>query len=152
MVLYVRNLTGAEERQLKLWSSGNDRIMKHRAEIILLSSQGYRIPEIGLLVGSHPANLRKWIHRFNRQSCDGLRTIHAAGSRLRFTAQQRIQIVQLAQARPRELGLNFTRWTLHRLAQQAASRGIVERISHECVRQILKEAKRDYRGSARTYQ
>jgi transposase len=151
MVLYARKLTKAEEGQLQLWSSGDDPTMKHRAEIILLSSQGYRIPEIGSLARSHPANLRKWIHRFNEQGCDGLRTRHAAGSRLRFTTQQRTQIVQLAQARPRELGLNFTRWTLHRLAQQAASRGIVERISHECVRQILKEAARDYRQSARIY-
>jgi transposase len=151
MALYVRNLTEAEERQLRVWSSGDDPIMKHRAEIILLSNQGYRIPEIGALVRSHPANLRKWIHRFNRQSCEGLRTAHIAGSRLRFSPQQRIQIVQLAQTRPRELGLNFTRWTLHRLAQQAARRGIVERISHECVRQILKQAERDYRGGVQTY-
>ena len=151
MVLYVRKLTEAEERQLRVWSSGNDPTMKHRAEIILLSSRGYRIPEIGSLVRSHPANLRKWIHRFNQQSCDGLRTIHVTGRRLRFSAQQRVQIVQLAQTRPRELGLNFTGWTLHRLAQQAANRGIVQHISHECVRQILKEAGRDYRESARIH-
>jgi transposase len=151
MVLYVRKLTNAEKGLLELWSTGNDPTMKHRAQIILLSSQGYRVPEIGSLLRSHPANLRKWIHRFNQRSCDGLRTMHAVGSRLRFSAQQRIQIVQLAQARPRQLGLNFTCWTLHRLAQQAARRGIVERISHECVRQILKEAAHDYRESARIY-
>lgn len=151
MALYVRKLTEAEGTQLAVWSSGSDAVMKHRAQIILLSSQGYRVPEIGSIVSSHPANLRKWIHRFNEQGCDGLRIVHAAGSRLRFTAQQRQQIVQLAQARPRELGLNFTRWTLHRLAQQAARRGIVDRISHECVRQILKEADGDYRGGSRIY-
>lgn len=147
MALYVRELSEAEKRQLELWSAGDDATMKHRAEIILLSSQGYRVPEIGSLVGSHPANLRKWIHRFNRQGCEGLRTVRASGSRLRFTVQQRLQIVQLARARPRELGLNFTRWTLHRLAQQAAHRGIVDRISHECVRQILKEGERPHTGS-----
>lgn len=151
MALYVRKLTETEEKQLKLWSSGNDPTMKHRAEIILLSSQGYRVPEIGPLVRSHPANLRKWLHRFNQRGCEGLRTVHSGGPRLRFSVQQRLEIVRLAQARPRELGLNFTRWTLHRLAQQAARRGIVDRISHECVRQILKEAERDYRGSAIIY-
>jgi len=144
MALYVRELTETEQAQLKLWSLGNDPAMKHRAEIILLSSQGYRVPEIGPMVGAHPANLRKWIHRFNRRGCEGLRTVYAGGPRLRFSKQQRLEIVRLAQARPRELGLNFTRWTLHRLAQQAASRGIVHRISHECVRQILKEAERDH--------
>jgi transposase len=144
MALYARKLTEAEERQLKLWSVGDDPTMKHRAEIILFSNQGYRVPEIGPLVRSHPANLRKWIHRFNQKGCDGLRTVHSGGPRLRFSKQQRLEIVRLAQVRPRELGLNFTRWTLHRLAQQAARRGIVDCISHECVRQILKEAQRDH--------
>jgi hypothetical protein len=53
--------------------------------------------------------------------------------------------VSLAQTNPRDLQLNFSRWTLHKLAQQAARRGIVDSISHECVRQILKAAHCQYR-------
>ena len=151
MALYVRKLTEAEEKQLKHWCTSNDPTMRHRASIILFSSQGYRVPEIGPLVKSHPANLRKWIHRFNVRGCEGLRTVHSGGPRLRFSPQQRLEIVRLAQAKPRELGLNFTRWTLHKLAQQAAKRGIVDRISHECVRQILREAQRRYSGSKPAY-
>ena len=152
MAIYVRELTEAEQQQLQHWLAGNDAAMKHRAQVILLSSQGYRVPEIGPLVKSHPANLRKWIHRFNERGCEGLRTVHSGGPRLRFSSQQRQEIVRLAQARPRDLGLNFTRWTLHKLAQQAAKRGIVEQISHECVRQLLESASCDYRaaGNART--
>jgi transposase len=148
MALYVRELTEAEGKQLQHWLAGNDPAMKHRARVVLLSSQGYRVPEIGPLVKSHPANLRKWIHRFNAQGCEGLRTVHAGGPRLRFSSQQRQEIIRLAQARPRDLGLNFTRWTLHKLAQQAAKRGIVNRISHECVRQILRYGRCNYKGTA----
>ena len=151
MALYVRKLTEAEQKQLCSWLACNDPAMQHRARVVLLSSQGYRVPEIGSLVKAHPANLRKWIHRFNERGCEGLRTVHSGGPRLRFSAQQRDEIIRLAQSRPRELGLNFTRWTLHKLAQQAAKRGIVVRISHECVRQILKSARCDYRGSAETF-
>lgn len=151
MALYVRKLTEAEEKQLKQWSASNDPTLRHRAQIILFSNQGYRVPEIGPLVKSHPANLRKWIHRFNQYGCEGLRTVHAGGPRLRFSRQQRQEIIRLAQARPRDLGLNFTRWTLHKLAQQAAKRGIVERISHECVRQILKEANHAQREDKPVY-
>jgi len=150
MALYVRELTEAEEKQLQHWLIGNDAAMKHRARVILLSSQGYRVPEIGPLVESHPANLRKWIHRFNERGCEGLRTVHSGGPRLRFSWRQRQEIVQLAQVKPRDLGLNFTRWTLHKLAQQAMKRGIVDRISHECVRQILRDAQCDHRGSGNT--
>jgi transposase len=146
MALYARKLTEAEEEQLKRWLAGNDAALQHRARIILLSSQGYRVPEIGPLVKSHPANLRKWIHRFNERGCEGLRTVRSGGPQLRFTPQQRQEIIRLAQSKPRDLGLNFSRWTLHRLAQQAVKYGIVDRISHECVRQILREAHCQYKG------
>jgi len=148
MALYVRELTEAEEKQLRHWFTSGDPAMKHRAQVVLLSSQGYRVPEIGPLVKSHPANLRKWIHRFNERGCDGLRTIHSGGPRRRFSPQQKTEIIRLARAKPRDIGLNFTRWTLHKLAQQATKRGIVDRISHECVRQILREVRFDYRRSA----
>jgi transposase len=147
MVLYVRDLTKMEESQLEGWLSCHDPLLRHRAKVVLLSSQGYRVPEIGPLVKSHPANLRKWIHRFNERGCEGLRTRHSGGPKRRFSVEQRREIVRLAQVKPRDLGLHFTRWTLHKLAQQATKRGIVDRISHECVRQILREADCSYRGS-----
>ena len=147
MALYVRGLTRAEENQLQRWLMCNDPAMKHRARVVLLSSQGYRVPEIGSLVRAHPANLRKWIHRFNERGCEGLRTIHSGGPRQRFTAQQRARIVELAEQYPRDLGLNFSRWTLHKLAGQAAERGIVDCISHECVRHILRVANCNYKAS-----
>jgi len=147
MVLYVRELTEGEEKQLQSWSRCNDPVMRHRAQVILLSSQGYRVPEMVSLVESHPANLRKWLHRFNERGCEGLRTVHSGGPRRRFSAQQRVEIVRLAEMKPRALGLNYTRWTLHKLAQQAAKRGIVDGISHECVRLILREADCDHKRS-----
>ena len=148
MALYVRDLTNAEQEQLQHWARCDDPSMVHRARVVLLSSQGYRVPEIGALVRAHPANLRKWIHRFNERGCDGLRTVHSGGPRQRFSVEQRAEIVRLAQTHPRELGLHFSRWTLHKLAQQATRRGIVDSISHECVRQILRAANCQHRQSA----
>ena len=150
MALYVREFTDGEERQLRHWLAGGDAAMRHRTRVVLLSRQGYRVPEIGPLLKSHPANLRKWIHRFNEHGCEGLRSVHSGGPRLRFSVQQRRDIVRLAQTGPRDLGLNFTRWTLHKLAQQAAKRGIVDRISHECVRQILRYEHCNYKGDGST--
>jgi transposase len=147
MALYARKLTETEERQLRIWLIGSDATMQHRARVVFLSSQGYRVPEIGPLVHCSPANLRKWIHRFNRLGCEGLNTVHSGGPRLRFTMEQRQGIVALAQTNPRDLGFNFSRWTLHQLAAKASERQIVERISHECVRQILHDAHCDYRGA-----
>lgn len=147
MALYVRKTSEAEEKQLRAWSAGKDPALKRRAQVVTLSGQGYRVPEISSLLHAHPANLRKWIHRFNRRGCDGLRTVRSGGPRVRISPQQRAAIVDLAQVRPREIDLNFTRWTLHRLAQQAVKAGIIDRISHEAVRQILLQAGYKGRGN-----
>ena len=137
MVLYVRDISTEEERTLREWEMSKDAELKRRAELILLSQQGYRIPEIGPLLDAHPANLRKWIHRFNEEGTAGLVTKRSGGPKPRFSDEQKEQVIALAQSRPRDLGLPFTRWTLHRLAEEAVSRGIVDAISHERVRQIL---------------
>jgi len=145
MVLYVRELDENEQSRLARWAESDDEELSHRAKVILLSAEGYRIPEIGDILDAHPANLRKWIHRFNEKSCRGLITQRSGGAKPRFSDEQKDRIVALAQRRPRELGLNYTSWTLHKLAEQACEREIVDTISHEYVRQILKDANCSYR-------
>ncbi|MBC7237309.1 MAG: helix-turn-helix domain containing protein [Chloroflexi bacterium] len=145
MVLYVRELDEAEHKRLQSWAESQDSVLSHRAKIILLSAQGYRVPEIGEMLDAHPANLRKWIHRFNEKSCKGLITKRSGGAKPRFSEEQKERIVALARKKPRELGLNYTSWTLHKLAEQAQKRKIVDAISHEYVRQILKAANCSYR-------
>lgn len=149
MALYVRELKPAEEQQLRQWLDGDDSDLRHRARVILLSSEGYRVPEIGPMVNAHPTNLRKWIHRFNQRGLRGLVSSRSGGPPPRFTEAQRAQIVELALANPRDLGLNFSRWTLHKLAEQCVKCGIVDSISHEYVRQILLAVGVDYRHPAR---
>ncbi|MGB0384615.1 MAG: helix-turn-helix domain-containing protein [Ardenticatenaceae bacterium] len=145
MALYVRKLEDEEKELLTVWKDGEDADLKHRSRVILLSSDGYRIPEISTIVKAHPTNLRKWVHRFNQRGSDGLISPRSGGPPPRFTEEQKEQIADLAQQPPRELGLNFSRWTLHKLADQASKRGIVDSISHEYVRQILKAKGVDYR-------
>ena len=137
MVLYVKELDSKEKRQLQEWMECRDAELKHRARIVLLSADGYRVTEIAHLTHSHPANLRKWIHRFNRHSCNGLVTVRAGGASSRLSNEQRARIIALARSEPRELGLNFTSWTLHKLAEQAQQRKIVDRISHEYIGHVL---------------
>ncbi len=145
MALYVRELTTKENAQLREWKDGNDKYLKHRSQVILLSNQKYRIPEIGVILNAHPTNLRKWIHRFNEHGPNGLISSRSGGPPSRFTEEQKQKIIELAKKRPRDLGLNFTRWTLYKLVNQAVKRGVVDSISHEYVRQILKAKGVDYR-------
>jgi len=150
MVLQVRRITGKERAVLNRWTSSDDKELQMRSRIILLSNEGYRVPEIGAILGRHPTNLRKWIHRFNEHGCQGLTSKRSGGRPPHFTDAQKQQIVSLAQTNPRELGLSFSRWTLHRLAAEARRREVVDRISHEYVRQILFAAGHTSRGNGKT--
>lgn len=145
MVLYARELSEEEEKNLQEWMASDDAELSKRAELIMLSQQGYRIPEIGPMLDAHPANLRKWIHRFNEEGCEGLLTKRSGGPKPRFTEEQKDEIIKMAETPPRELGLSFSRWTLHRLANEASKRDIVGTISHERVRQILLENDCEYK-------
>ena len=147
MVLYVRELDQIEEHRLHEWLRAADPERAKRARVVLLSAEGYRIPEIGEMLGAHPANLRKWIHRFNERGIGGLRTVRSGGAKPRISAEQKARIVDLAQCNPRDLGLRYSAWTLQKLAEQVRKRHIVERISHERVRQILREAGCSYRST-----
>jgi len=138
MVLYVRELASEERQELERWMQDASPELQHRARVVLLSAEGRSVPEIARLLSAHPANLRKWLHRFNAEGCQGLITVRSGGAKPRFTEAQKRRIADLAKRPPRELGLNFSNWTLHRLAEQAAKRHIVDQISHEYVRQILK--------------
>ena len=149
MVLYVRELDPAEKVTLQRWMASKERELGHRARVILLSSEGYRVPEIADALGAHPANLRKWLHRFNENGCHGLVSVRSGGAKPRFTEEQKARIVDLARQRPRDLGLGFSSWTLHKLAEAARERSIVDTISHEYVRQILRDAACSYKHSAR---
>lgn len=135
MVLYVRRTSEGEKKQLKEWLEGSDEDLRHRAEVVLLSREGYTVPEIAEKTKHHPANLRKWVKRFNDYGVDGLKTHHRGGPRITFKPVQRQAIVRLARE-----GDNGRTWTLHGLAKAVAEQGIVDSISHEWVRQILKEA------------
>ena len=144
MVLYVRELEATEKTKLQDWVASEEPELGHRARVVLLSAEGYRIPEIADVLGAHPANLRKWLHRFNEKGCPGLVTVRSGGAKPRFTEEQKARIVALAAKRPRDLGLAFSSWTLHKLARAACEREIVDTISHEYVRQILRDANCSY--------
>jgi transposase len=106
-------------------------------QIIMLSAAGKRVPEISEEVNLHPINVRKWIHRFNEQGLDGLRSGKSPGRPPVFSEDQRAQIVHIARTNPRQLGLHYTRWSLQRLRRYLMEHQIVEHISVETIRQII---------------
>lgn len=146
-IIYARPLLPDERRELVRMLRSPDERLAQRARVILLSSEErYRVPEIANMVGLGADKVRKWIHRFNKFGLEGLRTRgRKPGPPPKFHGTTRRRIVEIAQTPPRRLGLLFSTWTLHNLRRYLIEQGVVEEISHETLRKILKEANVDWR-------
>lgn len=139
MALYVRKLEDAEGKELErvLKNTEND-VSVQRLMIIHLSSQGHKVQEISRQVDLHPINVRKWIHRFNTDGIDGLRSGKSPGRPPLFTEVQRKAIVDIASSDPISLNRPFDQWSLQRLRKYLIDDKVVEQISVETIRQILR--------------
>ena len=140
-LLFARKPCEEEKNVLtKILSQGEEHLRK-RARIILLSGEHkYKISEISRIVGLHPINLRKWIHRFNRRGIIPILEAPEVGLKRRFDENFKEKLIEIVKQPPRKLGLFSTHWTLHTLKEYLEKKKIVLRISHETIRRILKEA------------
>ena len=139
MALYVRKLEEEEWEELEriIQNMEND-VSIQRLMIILLSAQGQKVQEISREVDLHPINVRKWIHRYNNHGLDGLRSGKSPGRPPVFTKAQREAIVDIASADPASLNLPFNQWSLQRLRKYLIDDEVVDQISVETIRQILR--------------
>ena len=139
MTLYVRPLSEQERGQLDaLIAQARPEALVTRAQIVLLSSQGYKSTEISPLVGRHPASVRKWICRFNDQGISGLTGAPSPGRKPSLTDEQVQQMVDIALTKPGVLGQPYNRWSLHRLVRHLVDTGVVRAISHDTVWRTLR--------------
>ena len=125
---YLRDIT--EEEKNKLYAMIDDDSNKsagYRAKIILLRNEGYTVPEIRRKTNHHhDNNIRKWVHRFNGHVIDGIVSSRRHGhDALNITDDIENEIVRIASANPRELGLKFSTWSLRVLAGYVMEKKIV---------------------------
>lgn len=136
---YLRDIT--EEEKNRLYAMIDDDSSKgagYRAKIILLRNEGYTVPEIRRKTNHHDNNIRKWIHRFNGHGMDGIVSSRKHGhDALNITDDIENEIVSIASANPRELGLKFSTWSLRVLAGYVMEKKIVGSISHAEIRNVL---------------
>ena len=142
MCLYVREIGIAEGRRLqRVVRSGKDRIKIRRAQIVLASAQGSKVPDIARRLYFSPAHVRTVIKAFSAHGIDGLAPKYCGGRPPKFSEEQRSLIIETALCPPGLMGQPFTRWSLPKLRDFIIEERIVESISVETIRQILKGAK-----------
>lgn len=142
MCLYVRDIKDFEGRKLQqIVRRGKDRIRVRRAQIILSSAQGYKVPRIADMLYFSAEHVRTIIKAFNADGFDALAPKYGGGRPPKFTEEQRSLIVETAMCPPDLLGLPFKRWSLPKLRDYVIEEKIVSSISIETLRQTLRGRK-----------
>jgi len=140
VTLHVRPITDAEgNRLLRLTRTTDSVVTMRRAQAVLHSAQGFSPPRIAAMLFMSPAWVRHILRRFDEDGFESLYARYRGGGTVKFDDEARVQLVHLALSRPRDLGLPYNAWSLAKLREEAARRGIVAAISPERLRQILHE-------------
>jgi transposase len=142
MCLYVCNISMPEGRKLQRMVRGDaNRIEMRRAQVVLASDQGTKVPDIARRFYFSEAHVRTIIKSFNEAGFSALEPKYGIGRPKKFTEEQRSVIIETALCPPDLLGEPYRRWSLAKLRDFLKREKIVDAIAVETVRQMLKTAK-----------
>src|SRR3954453_11285999 len=110
-----------------------------RAQMVLLSAQGMPVTKIAEVSFTSPDRVRDVLHNFTADGFDSLYPRYAGGRPPKFDLRQRAQIKQIALSRPHDHDLPFSVWSLAKLADFLVAEGVVDDISHEGLRALLRD-------------
>lgn len=137
----VRDLAPQEgQKLLAIIRRGSGSVVRwRRAQIVLWSGQRMSVQQIAEIAFTSEDRVREVIHNFNADGFDSLAPKYAGGRPPTFTLPERQQIKKTALSRPQDHGLPFSTWSLAKLAEFLVAEGVVDDISHEGLRVLLRE-------------
>ncbi|GGX55174.1 helix-turn-helix domain-containing protein [Streptomyces albulus] len=107
--------------------------------MVLLSAQGMAVAKIAGVTFTSADRVRDVIHNFNADGFDSLYPKYSGGRPRTFALPERREIKKIAKSRPAEHGLPLSTWSLVKLADFLVAEGVVDDISHEGLRVLLRE-------------
>jgi transposase len=136
----VREITNDEGNRLLriVRRSSGSVVTWRRAQMVLLSAQGIDPARIAEVTFTSPDRVRDVLHNFNTDGFDSLKPKYAGGRPPKFDPEQRAEIKKISLSRPADHGLPFSTWSLSKLADFLVAEGVVEDISHEGLRTVLR--------------
>ena len=137
---FVRQPTEAERSQLIELRDVGPAASRSRAAVVLLSAARTAIPEIVRRLGLSRPTVTHWLRRFERSGISGLLDRPRSGRPSRISTDVLRHIAMVVSARPRDLGVPGTRWSLARLRQYLVQAGVVPALSLESLRIAMKRA------------
>jgi transposase len=137
----VREIDDDEGRRLvRIVRRGSGSVVTwRRAQMVLLSAQGMDVAAIARVAFTSEDRVRDVIRNFNADGFDSLYPKYQGGRAPKFTLGQRREIKKIAKSRPADYDLPFSTWSLAKLADFLVAEGVVDDISHEGLRALLRE-------------
>jgi transposase len=137
----VREISNEEgTKLLSIIRRGSGSVVRwRRAQIVLWSAQHMDVPAIAKIAFTSEDRVREVIHNFNRDGFDSLAPKYAGGRPPKYSPAERAEIKKIALGRPPDYGEPFSTWSLTKLADHLVRKGVVEDISHEGLRALLRE-------------
>ncbi|MCX5215389.1 IS630 family transposase [Kitasatospora sp. NBC_00240] len=137
----VREIDDDEgQRLLRIIRRGTGSVVTwRRAQMVLLSAQGMDVPGIAEVSFTSADRVRDVLHNFNTDGFASLYPKYGGGRPKTFTLPERREIKKIAKSKPVEHGLPFSTWSLVKLADFLVAEGVVDDISHEGLRILLRE-------------
>jgi transposase len=136
--LYVPTLSEEQKVELEvLYRKTVIPRIRTRAQMILLSAEkGFNTEEIADIVRESSVTVLRWLHRYIAEGIQGLMDEPRVGRSSVVTDKFRERLLEVVRRRPRSLDLEYSMWTLQRLADfMAEETGI--RVSTETIRRVL---------------
>ena len=138
--IFVRTLGADEREQVEAALRTSEAFTLRRAQVVLASARGERVPSIAEHLGCGEQTVRNAIHAFNARGPGALspgssrpRTIHTA-----FDAAGVERLRALLHQSPRTFGKPTSLWTLALAAEVSFEQGLTaERVSDETIRQAI---------------
>jgi transposase len=139
--LRVRGISDDEGNRLLriVRRSSGSVVTWHRAQMVLLSAQGMEVAQVARVTFSSEDRVRGVIRNFNDDGFNSLCPRYRGGRPPTFILAQRREIKKVALSRPADHGLPFSTWSLTKLAEFLVAEGVIDDISHEGLRTLLRE-------------
>lgn len=113
--------------------------VRTRAQMVLLSAEKrLKAEEIAEVVRESAVTVLRWLHRYISEGIEGLKDAPRAGRSLVVTEAFRKRLLEVVRRRPRSIGLEYSMWTLQRLADFLAEETSI-RVSDETIRRELRK-------------
>lgn len=121
-MIYARKPTEEERKELERMVRQEVGRVSQRAQMVLLSIRGKRVPEIADIFAVCTATVRFWLKRFNTEGPAGLYDQTRSGRPRKMSQSVQDTVVHLMQSGPEQEGYCATCWTVAMLVSTLVSR------------------------------